>query len=551
MEQLFPFVTPVSAPRHVVNSRLNEVEIAMGRTFLESMPRYMTIVLGNGCNIDCPHCYQVKNGDNLLRNSEIGMELRREFMGIYPYLETLRIQGGEVFALKGFRELLDDIAATVERPVVSISTNGTLIDEQWARRIVTTPFNTVTISFDAGTKETFEKMRRGASFDVVTENVRRLQRLKLEANSWYPNLDAFFVLMRSNFREIPVFLDLMEELGIFEVAFQTMLTDDRNLSREPWLGEEVICDEAEVRELYEICREVVVRRARAFDRIAWSGLTSLFARFRLDTAFLDEEGSSLYTDCNRFERKNRGGPCATAEPHFELPSISAALAKRIDGQKQCPNPWTTMFITENGDISICFLSEPVGNLYERPLAEIWNCPRAVAKRSRMLAGRYTASGCSKLWCDWRDGKVTDPPDPESWHELLELFQELRRLLATGTTSAELPDVPRNLRAYRRLVLDKERRIKELESNLEQMWNDNGAIHTAGQRHIKHLEEKVRLAGERLASAQKVEETLRRELKVVATKLSESVTREKRALLPQRVAETERALESERLRCAAN
>ena len=88
----------------------------MGRSFLESRPSYMTIVLGNGCNIDCPHCYQEKNGDNLLRDKEIGFSLRREFLQLYPYLETLRLQGGEVFALKGFSELVNDIAESVDRP---------------------------------------------------------------------------------------------------------------------------------------------------------------------------------------------------------------------------------------------------------------------------------------------------------------------------------------------------------------------------------------------------------------------------------------------------
>jgi hypothetical protein len=34
--------------------------------------------------------------------------LRREFMAFYPYLATLRVQGGEALAYAGFRELLED-----------------------------------------------------------------------------------------------------------------------------------------------------------------------------------------------------------------------------------------------------------------------------------------------------------------------------------------------------------------------------------------------------------------------------------------------------------
>jgi hypothetical protein len=253
------------------------------------------------------------------------------------------------------------------------------------------------------------------------------------------------------------------------------------------------------------------------------------------------------------------------------------LEKQLSGQKQCPNPWTTLFITENGDISICFLSEPVGNLYEMPLVEIWNCPKAVAKRSRMLAGRYTASGCSKLWCDWRDGKVTDPPDPESWRELLELFQELRKLVAIEIPPA--PDMPQTLRAYRRLMLERERRIKELESNLALLWDNNGVLHAAGQRHIQHLEGKAKelesklgklrdksgalqATGQRhinhleekiegfvqhLARAKSAKEAVKSQLaeKVATTKLSDKAARKEKEALLKRLAAAEEALAAER------
>jgi len=107
------------------NLRLSHLEYAAQHIYLQSQPRCLGLVLGNACNIDCPHCYQSKNGDNLLKPPSIGRELRREFMSFYPFLGSLRIQGGEAFAYSGFRELLDDLAATANRPILSVSTNGT------------------------------------------------------------------------------------------------------------------------------------------------------------------------------------------------------------------------------------------------------------------------------------------------------------------------------------------------------------------------------------------------------------------------------------------
>jgi MoaA/NifB/PqqE/SkfB family radical SAM enzyme len=509
------------AALHEANARLSEVEYSLQRLYLHSMPRYLTIVISDRCNIDCPHCYQSKTGDNLLQDPEISPALRREFSALYPYLSTLRIQGGEVFAIRGFRELVEDVGATTDRPLISISTNGTLIGQAWAEQIVRTPFQSITVSFDGGTQSTFEKLRRGARFSQVIENVTRLQELKRSIGSSLPRLDAFFVLMRSNYREILQFLTLMKNLGIYEVAFQTMLTDARNLAREPGLVNEVIKDPEEVRELYAIARQVMVQERPHFRRISWSGLHSLFKQHGLDPAFLHEENSSLYPDQ---PSEPHGEPPREAErppPTAENPATSECLANGSEREKSifiplvpevywetegkiqlCPNPWSMMFVVENGDVLLCFLSEPVGNLYESSLVKIWNSPRAIAKRSEMIQGRYVSSGCSKLWCDWRDGKTCATPSSESRKELLDVFKQMRDKVAVPELYSPPAEMPGRLGAVRRVLENRERRILELEASLTDLWEKNRLLHDAGQSHIEHLEkqnhelfaEKQRLKG---------------------------------------------------------
>ena len=277
------------------NLRLSQLEYFEQHIYLCSQPRCLGLVLGNACNIYCPHCYQSKNGDNLLKPAGIGRELRREFRGLYPHLATLRIQGGEAFAYAGFRELLEDVAATVQRPILSVSTNGTLIDEDWAERIVRLPFSNVTVSIDGGTPATYARMRRGADLGQVLDNVRRIQRWKEKLGVELPSLDSFFVVMRSNFREIPRYLELMHEYGFSEVALQTIDINDQNASREPSLERsEVIADTGEIRELYGLLRDLLPAQRQRFRMIRTSGLTSLFESHGLDTSFLREEIEGLY-----------------------------------------------------------------------------------------------------------------------------------------------------------------------------------------------------------------------------------------------------------------
>ncbi|HWQ53967.1 MAG TPA: radical SAM protein [Bryobacteraceae bacterium] len=447
---------------HEQNLELNRVEHELQHAHLRSMPRCLGVVLSNRCNIGCVHCYQPKNGDSLLEPRPIGEALRREFASLYPYVATVRLQGGELFAIPGFSEMLDDVGAVVDRPIVSISTNATLIDEGWAERIVRTPLQNVTVSIDAAHPDTFARLRRGSRLEDVLANIRRIQRWKEKLGSKYPYIDSFFVVMRSNFREIPEYVRMMRELGLLAVSLQTLEITPENSSRFPMLGQtEAITDGAEVLELHRLVRETM-ERERPRILIRTSGLTILFEQHGLDAEFVAEEEHGLYPDAD-----------------------TATTA----GRELCPNPWTTLFVIENGDVHLCFLSEPVGNLYEEPLISIWNSPRAVAKRSRMATGRYRASGCSPQWCGWREGSKVEGPSGERRRQALLEFETLsaRAFGLLRDTTESCPE----LASVRRKLQDRSGRISELEALFQELCRTNQETNDRGQAHIDQLESYVR------------------------------------------------------------
>lgn len=59
-----------------------------------------------------------------------------------------------------------------------LSTNGTLLSEEVAGRILDSSLEHITLSFDGATKESFEFYRKGARFEKVRENFVRLARMK-------------------------------------------------------------------------------------------------------------------------------------------------------------------------------------------------------------------------------------------------------------------------------------------------------------------------------------------------------------------------------------
>lgn len=289
--------------------------------------------------------------------------------------------------------------------------------------------------------------------------------------------------MRSNFREIPLYLDLLCEYGFEEVALQTAEINAHNSSREPKLAEdEALADAGEIAELYTLMQGSLPAARRRFRSIRISGLTSLFEVHGLDAGFLQEGSRGLYP--------NSG----------DLAQDDAA------GTPLCPNPWTTMFVAENGDVHLCFLAEPVGNLYEAPLAEIWNSPRALAKRSHMISGRYLASGCSARWCSWREGKPATPPDGiaglrTEMRQLAERAAAMEPLVRIGEAHT---DDSQGIAQVRRVAAGRDRRIRELEALFVDLCATNAAIHEKGQRKIDELEagqEKARRRIEHLEASQ--------------------------------------------------
>lgn len=66
---------------------------------------------------------------------------------------------------------------------INFFTNGSLLDDDKIDKILTSKLDLIMISIDGGTKEDYEKIRRGLSWDILLKNVQRLVKRKRELNS--------------------------------------------------------------------------------------------------------------------------------------------------------------------------------------------------------------------------------------------------------------------------------------------------------------------------------------------------------------------------------
>lgn len=129
------------------------------------------------CNIYCPMCPRETHPQPKEDMDE----------DVFRRLVDQSAGAAEHMMLIGLGEpLLDarifDRIAWCERHGIStlISTNGTLLDEKAARRLLDSPLSHITLSFDGFSRETFEYYRKGAKFERVRENFVRFCRMKHE-----------------------------------------------------------------------------------------------------------------------------------------------------------------------------------------------------------------------------------------------------------------------------------------------------------------------------------------------------------------------------------
>jgi MoaA/NifB/PqqE/SkfB family radical SAM enzyme len=170
----------VKNDRFLSNLFLNEFEIAMEKTILKSQPRIMLVSLTNRCNLKCPMCATREEANCW----DIPEKFKKYIIKNLPNLELITWQGGEVFLYKGFEELFLEAAKNKYLKQIII-TNGLLLSEHWINLLIKASYLDLTISVDSIEKDTYEKMRLGAKFEVLLNN---LMNLKSARQQYKPNI---------------------------------------------------------------------------------------------------------------------------------------------------------------------------------------------------------------------------------------------------------------------------------------------------------------------------------------------------------------------------
>src|SRR5271168_5512717 len=129
------------------------------------------------CNLYCPMCpRETHKQPKEDMTGEIFDRLVKESSESAEHMMLIGL--GEPFMDRKIFERIE----YCERHNIStlLSTNGTFLDEKVSARLLETPLEHITLSFDGATKESYEYYRKGARFEKVRDNFVRFARMKHE-----------------------------------------------------------------------------------------------------------------------------------------------------------------------------------------------------------------------------------------------------------------------------------------------------------------------------------------------------------------------------------
>ena len=350
-------------------------------------PRYIQLEHSSFCNAQCIMCNHFYLGNRGAKH--LPREVTEILDPVFPYVEMIMLNGdGEPF----LHPLLRDFTRQYQKYGIIVSSNTNLGLPDLDPGSFKGCFDSLVLSCDGASKETFEMIRRGLSFERFCANARRLREELPEIDL---SLDT--VLMKENVLEAADIVRLAAELGTASVRFNML-----GVNPEIGNGADALWD----------CMDLAAREMRKARKAGCeTGVRTSFPAFIPET--FDEDRAAAQ------EEAVRGMDFPEL---IEQRRVQASGAVRCDlsqnrlhrefgdsdyrQEETSENRWCSWglercYIDLSGNVSTCCFNvhHYMGNLLEAGSFDaVWNGERYAAFRKNMRKGVLPA-WCGQ--CSWR------------------------------------------------------------------------------------------------------------------------------------------------------
>lgn len=176
---------------------------------LAPYPKYIEMEMTTVCNkrcILCEHTYWNEKPVHLT------FEQFKQTVDQFPDLKWVNLTGeGDAFLNPDYLNMLEYLKK--KDVCIFLVDSFDNINEERARRLLNMDIDGIYVSFDAATKETYEKIKVGCKFERSLGNLKRLIELKKEMNKPIPDICFRFIITTLNYTEMPQFVELVRSLG--------------------------------------------------------------------------------------------------------------------------------------------------------------------------------------------------------------------------------------------------------------------------------------------------------------------------------------------------
>lgn len=336
---------------------------ARGAT-MATLPSVVFIEVTNRCNLlceTCPRTFFDREPTKSLAFDEFVY-----IVGQFPTMRRAVLHGiGEPLLN---RDLLAMIAYLKARDIaVLFNSNGTLLTPAWQEDLVRNGLDEFRCSIDGSDPATYADIRGADVLPKVLEGLRGLVTTKARLHSATPFISIWCVATQDNLRELPALVRLAADLGVPELYVQRMTY----FAQEP-------------EEQYGLARA--------------------------DTAVFGQQQAEQDEIIARCEALSAEVGIDFRASGARAPRESLAAARDTDMApwRACLRPWTTAYVTANGNCLPCCISPfathdygslILGNLFETPFSELWNNRLYQDFRTRLLSKNphQACAGCGVYW----------------------------------------------------------------------------------------------------------------------------------------------------------
>ncbi|MFA7074992.1 MAG: radical SAM protein, partial [Endomicrobiaceae bacterium] len=309
----------------------------------------------NKCNISCRICDIWREGkwqepDRILK----------EIVELLPYMEDICWQGGEVFLMDGFNDMLSEGVKCKNLNQV-IFTNGLLLNEKNLEIIAKGNVELV-LSIDGARKESYEYIRRGASFEKLCKVLELIKEVRKSTGA---KINTYYnpVICRTNYKEIDEMVEFAKKYEFTAITLNPIRGYPEENIFEP-------IDEKAFEYMRKIIPPAEAKSKEYGIRFNnWMPINCECSEINFKHSVIEDEESKATGN----EAAAKSVPSKACECGNELDFVNTEKEKKKNNRMICYAPWQRLLLDNMGQVrpyAIC--TKWVGSTENFSLKELWN-----------------------------------------------------------------------------------------------------------------------------------------------------------------------------------